>query len=93
MDDSRDSDEERHNSPLDIVMPDSQKAPTWMHFGFRRDASSGRIVIGSKVVCKLCKKEVAHSGGTTNLIIHLRIHHCAEFEMLTEGNEAGGSGQ
>ena len=40
MDDSRDSDEERHNSPLDIVMPDSQKAPMWMHFGFRRDEDS-----------------------------------------------------
>ena len=52
-----------------------------------------RIVIGSKVVCKLCKKEVAHPGGTTNLINHLQIHRCPEFEILTEGNEAGSSGQ
>ena len=93
MDDSGDSDEERHSLPLDIVTPDSHKAPVWMHFGFRRDDSSGRIVIGSKAVCNLCMKEVAHSGGTTNLINHLRIHHRAEFEVLTEGDEAGSSGQ
>ena len=70
MDDSGDSDEERHNSLLDIVTPDSHKAPVWMQFGFHRDTSSGRIVIGSKAVCKLCKKEVARSGGTTNIINH-----------------------
>ena len=93
MDDSGDSDEERHSSPLDIVTPDSHKAPVWMHFGFCRDDSSGRIIIGSKAVCKLCKKEVARSGGTTNLINHLRIHHRAEFEVLMEGDEAGSSGQ
>ena len=93
MDDSGDSDEERHSSPLDIVTPDSHKAPVWMHFGFRRDDSSGRIIIGIKAVCKLYKKEVARLGGTINLINHLRIYHRAEFEVHTEGDEAGSSGQ
>ena len=35
-DDNEDSDEERQTLPVDIVTPDSHKAPVWTHFGFRR---------------------------------------------------------
>jgi len=68
MDDNGDSDEVQE-SPLDIVTPDSPKAPVWSHFGFCRDTWSGRVVIGSKTVCKLCKKDVAHSGGSTTSFV------------------------
>ena len=61
-DDNEDSDEERRALPVDIVTPDSHKAPVWTHFGFRKDTSTGRVVAGSKVICKICKKEVACSG-------------------------------
>jgi len=90
-----DTDKERQTSsesPLSIVTLDSHKAPVWTHFRFHKDASSWNSAIGSKAVCKLCQKEVARSGGTTNLINHLPFHHCAEFELLTDGDKAGGSG-
>ena len=91
-DDNEDSDEERQTLPVDIVTPDSHKAPVWTHFGFRKDTSTGRVVAGSKAICKICKKEVARSGGTTNLINHLCVHHRTEFEVLS-GTDTSGAGQ
>ena len=86
-DDNEDSDEERQTLPVDIVTPDSHKAPVWRHFGFRKHTSTGRVVAGSKLERSarfVAKKEVARSGRTTNLINHLRVHHRAEFEVATQ---------
>ena len=56
QDDNKDSDEERLTFPVDIVTPDSHKALVWTHFGFHKDALTGRVVAGSKAICKISKK-------------------------------------
>ena len=65
-----------------IVTPSANKAPVWRYFGYRKDVGTGKIAVGKKVTCKLCRVEVAHSGGTTNLRNHLRSHHRPEYAEL-----------
>ena len=64
-----------------IVTPQANRAPVWCYFGYTKDAT-GKVVTGKKVKCKLCRADVAHSGGTTNLKNHLRSHHRAEYTAL-----------
>lgn len=45
-----------------IVTPQGNRAPVRCYFGYTKDAT-GKIVTGKKVKCKLCRADVAHSGG------------------------------
>ena len=65
-----------------IVTPPGNRAPVWRYFGFVKDAATGKLAVGKKARCKLCRVEVAHSGGTTNLKNHLRSHHRPEYREL-----------
>ena len=47
---------------------DKHKAAVWKYFGF--SLKDSKIV-----VCKLCKKDLTFTGGTTNLHKHIQRHH------------------
>ena len=47
----------------DIIAPSASKAPVWKYFGYVMDLTSGRAAVGERATCKLCRVEVAHSGG------------------------------
>ena len=75
---------------VDIVAPSASKAPVWKYFGYVKDLATGKAAIGKRATCKLCRVEVAHSGGTTNLKNHLRSHHRPEYRDLY-GDDLGSS--
>ena len=86
---------ERNSLKMVFVAPDRTKleqGPCMDTFRFSQRCFDGRVVAGSKAICKICKREVACSGRTTNLINHLRVHHHAEFEVLS-GTDTSGAGQ
>lgn len=55
------------------------KSQFWRYFGFY--AHCGKIIEAKKrvVVCKLCLREMAYSGNTSNLSSHLNSRHPREF--------------
>ena len=59
---------EANNSELQI--PKGKVAAVWKHFGYQVDATTKKIIL-DKAMCRLCKTDVSHSGGTTNLWNHL----------------------
>jgi len=67
------------------------KSPVWEHFGFK--AKDGQFEEKDKkkrttVYCKVCKNPLSYKGNTTNMMVHLRNHHKAEFEEVTQKIEA-----
>ena len=50
------------------------KSKLWDYFGFRVD-STGKICDQTKIVCKVCQKQIAYSRNTSNLDHHLRKEH------------------
>ena len=72
---------------VDIVAPSASKAPVWKYV---KDLATGKAATGKRATCKLCRVEVAHSGGTTNLKNHLRSHHRPEYRDLY-GDDLGSS--
>ena len=63
----------------EIITPSTNKARAWKHFGYVKDSATGKLKIGKKVTCRLCRGEVSHSGGTSNLKNHLRHKHLPEY--------------
>ena len=58
----------------------SQTSPVWEYF---------EKLENGKIMCKLCKKELADGGGTSNLQNHLRMKHVEELKSaLTEAKAA-----
>ena len=55
-----------------------------------KDLATGKAAIGKRAVCKLCRVEVAHSGGTTNLKNHLHSHCHPRYRDLY-GDDLGSS--
>ena len=51
-----------------IVTPFASKASVWTYFGYMKDLTTGRAAVGKKATCKLCLLEVAHSGGTNDVV-------------------------
>ena len=52
----------------DIVTPSASKVSVWTYFGYMKDLTTGRAAVGKKAMCKLCLLEVAHSGGTNDVV-------------------------
>ena len=51
------------------------KSAVWIYFGFEAD-EEGRPKIQDAVVCRMCKISVSAKGGnTSNLLLHLKVHH------------------
>ena len=57
-------------------MPVGKTSKAWLYFSTKDDPKS------QKAVCSLCKKEVARSGGTTNLLSHLQKWHREIYDKL-----------
>ena len=53
--------------PKRLVKPEHARSPYWDHFGFEVN-EKGEKVKPVAAICKLCAKEVACSGNTTNLL-------------------------
>ena len=65
-------------------MPVGKTSKAWLYFRTKDDPKS------QKAVCYLCKKEVVHSGGTTNLLSHLQKWHREIYDKFFP-NSAHGS--
>ena len=50
------------------------KSSVWKHFSLKKSIAEGEI-IKNIAVCDKCGADVKYSGGTTNLVTHLRRHH------------------
>ena len=57
-----------------IVAPINLKSDVWKYFGYW--SVDGKLVEPTaKVVCKLCKLELAYHSTTSNLRLHLHVYH------------------
>ena len=61
------------------------KGQVWKYFGF--PARSGEFIqkdkhLRKEVFCKLCQQSLSYKGNTTNMIVHLRYRHAAEYSEL-----------
>ena len=50
-----------------------KKSDVWTYFGFESD--SKRTTDKTKIVCHLCIVTVPYNGNTTNMLVHLTMHH------------------
>jgi hypothetical protein len=58
----------------ELVKTTKAKSSVWNRFSLKREFSTNTID-KTVAVCNLCKTEIKHAGGTTNLSTHLRRHH------------------
>ena len=66
----------------------------WKHFGYRVDATTKKLKNTGKAMCRLCKTDISHSGGMTNLWNHLRASHPVEYsELMGVANSETGARQ
>ena len=84
--------EEQIEFKPNLVLKKGTKSDVWKHFVFKGTKSKGPN--REKVVCLLCKVakkelELPYSGGTTNLIFHLKFHHKDEYIPKATSTEAG----
>ena len=66
----------------ELLTPKGKVAAVLKHFGYRVDATTKKLKNTGKAMCRLCKTDVSHSGGTTNLWNHLRASHPVEYSEL-----------
>ena len=70
-----------------LQMPKGKVAVMWKHFGCQADATTRKLTNTGKATCRLCKNDVSHSGGMTNLCNHLQASHPVEYsELIGMGN-------
>lgn len=73
-----------------IEPPKGAKSPLWKHFGFVKDGE-GKTTDPKHVRCKLCGRDVAYSGNTTNSKQHILNHHPEERPSTSGISSGGGS--
>ena len=66
------------------------KSGVWAYFGFA--AKNGEYIKKekrkrSKVICRLCRKQLHYVGNTTNLLVHMQYHHVHEYSKLPKGTQ------
>lgn len=64
-----------------LVLPVKMRSIYWKCFGFPA-SESGDIISKTKVVCLLCKQNVAYNGNIGSLKIHLQNKHARELAEL-----------
>ena len=74
------------STDFELRTPKGKVAVVWKHFRYRTDASSGKIKNTGKATCKICKMDISHCGGTTNLWNYLRASHFIEYVQCTFRN-------
>ena len=66
-----------------LIIPNpTAKREVWEHFGYPGN-ENGSIATKSRVICRLCKRDMPYKNNTTNLYDHLDRHH-KEVYMKTE---------
>ncbi|XP_014211665.1 zinc finger BED domain-containing protein 1 [Copidosoma floridanum] len=74
--------EEKHSIPYKkLVVPQSMRSIYWKFFGFPATAG-GEILTRVKIVCLLCKTQIAYNRNTSNLRMHLQNKHTQELHDL-----------
>lgn len=64
-----------------LVVPTAMRSKYWKYFGFPA-SETNHILTKVKVVCTLCKCQIAYNKNTTNLRMHLNNKHASELEEL-----------
>lgn len=64
-----------------LVVPQSMRSIYWKFFGFPANAD-GEILTRVKIVCLLCKTQIAYNRNTSNLRMHLQNKHTQELHDL-----------
>ena len=64
-----------------LVVPMSMRSIYWKYFGFPA-TEEGDILTKHKIVCVLCKTQIAYNHNTSNLRMHLQNRHANEFFEL-----------
>lgn len=74
--------EEKHTITYrKLVVPQSMRSIYWKFFGFPAD-NDGEILTRVKIVCLLCKTQIAYNRNTSNLRMHLQNKHTQELQEL-----------
>ena len=78
--------EERHTFTYKkLVVPISMRSIYWKFFGFPA-TEDGDILTKVKIVCILCKTQIAYNRNTSNLRMHLQNKHGQELAELESSN-------
>lgn len=78
--------EEKHTYKYKkLVVPISMRSIYWKFFGFPA-TDDGDILTKVKIVCILCKTQIAYNRNTSNLRMHLQNKHAQELLELESGN-------
>lgn len=57
-----------------VVVPSSMRSPLWRFFGF--PANDSNVIINRKrIICCICRTQIAYNKNTTNLSTHLHCKH------------------
>ncbi|KAK3932798.1 E3 SUMO-protein ligase ZBED1 [Frankliniella fusca] len=77
--------EEKHTFTYKkLVVPMSMRSPYWKYYGFPA-TDDGDIITKVKIVCVLCKAQLAYNKNTSNLRMHLQNRHSKELmELVAE---------
>lgn len=57
-----------------LVVPASMRSQYWKYFGFPADESNN-IITRDKIVCCICRRQIAYNKNTTNMSTHLIAKH------------------
>lgn len=78
--------EEKHTYTYKkLVVPMSMRSIYWKFFGFPA-TDDGDILTKVKIVCILCKTQIAYNRNTSNLRMHLQNKHAQELVELESSN-------
>jgi hypothetical protein len=78
--------EEKHTYTYKkLVVPPSMRSIYWKFFGFPA-TEDGDILTKVKIVCILCKTQIAYNRNTSNLRMHLQNKHAQELLELESSN-------
>lgn len=78
--------EEKHTFTYKkLVVPMSMRSIYWKYFGFPA-TDEGEILTRVKIVCILCKTQIAYNRNTSNLRMHLQNKHAHELLELETAN-------
>ena len=79
---------------IELQTPKGKVAVVWKHFGYQVDATTKKLKNTGKATCRLCKTDISHSGGMTNVWNHLRASHPVEYsELIGAANSEAGARQ
>lgn len=78
--------EEKHTYTYKkLVVPPSMRSIYWKFFGFPA-TDDGDILTKVKIVCILCKTQIAYNRNTSNLRMHLQNKHAQELQELEQAS-------